>query len=95
MNYLVRRGVDAAILQSMGKGDADPITDCPGGTATIALIACLASNRRVEVIINSKKIFIALDHAPRNRGAFVFWRPLIPNGCCAYASLDSISRFRC
>ena len=54
MNYLVRRGVDAAILQSMGKGDADPITDCPGGKANIALIACLSSNRRVEVIINSK-----------------------------------------
>lgn len=54
MNYLVRRGVDAAILQSMGKGDADPITDCPGGKANKALIACLSSNRRVEVIINSK-----------------------------------------
>ena len=54
MNYLVRRGVDAAILQSMGKGDADPIADCPGGKANKALIACLSSNRRVEVIINSK-----------------------------------------
>ncbi len=54
MDYLVRRGVDAAILQSMGKGDADPITDCPGGKANKALIACLSSNRRVEVIINSK-----------------------------------------
>ena len=54
MDYLVRRGVDAAILQSMGKGDADPIADCPGGKANKALIACLSSNRRVEVIINSK-----------------------------------------
>ena len=54
MNYLVRRGVDAAILQSMGKGDADPISDCPGGKANKALIACLSPNRRVEVIINSK-----------------------------------------
>ena len=54
MNYLVRRGVDAAILQSMGKGDADPIADCPGGKANKALIACLSPNRRVEVIINSK-----------------------------------------
>ncbi len=53
-DYLVRRGVDAAILQSMGKGDADPITDCPGGKANKALIACLSSNRRVEVIINTK-----------------------------------------
>lgn len=54
MDYLVRRGVDAAMLQSMGKGDADPITDCPGGKANKILIACLSSNRRVEVIINSK-----------------------------------------
>ncbi len=54
MDYLVRRGVDAAILQSMGKGDADPISDCPGGKANKALIACLSPNRRVEVIINSK-----------------------------------------
>lgn len=53
-DYLVRRGVDAAILQSMGKGDADPIADCPGGKANKALIACLSPNRRVEVIINSK-----------------------------------------
>ena len=54
MTYLVRRGVDAAMLESMGKGDADPITDCPGGKANKALIACLSPNRRVEVIINSK-----------------------------------------
>ncbi len=54
MNYLVRRGVDAAILQSMGKGDADPISDCPGGKGNKALIACLSPNRRVEVVINSK-----------------------------------------
>lgn len=54
MTYLVRRGVDASMLESMGKGDADPITDCPGGKANKALIACLSPNRRVEVIINSK-----------------------------------------
>ena len=54
MNYLIRRGVDAAILESMGKGDADPITDCPGGKANKALIACLSPNRRVEVMINAK-----------------------------------------
>ena len=54
MNYLVRRGVDAAMLQSVGKGDADPITDCPGSQANKTLVACLSPNRRVEVIINSK-----------------------------------------
>lgn len=54
MNYLVRRGVDASMLESMGKGDADPITDCPGGKPNKALLACLSPNRRVDVIINTK-----------------------------------------
>ncbi len=54
MNYLVRRGVDAATMESMGKGDADPVTDCPGALADKALIACLSPNRRVEVMINAK-----------------------------------------
>jgi outer membrane protein OmpA-like peptidoglycan-associated protein len=54
MNYLVRRGVDASMLESMGKGDADPITECPGGKPNKALLACLSPNRRVDVIINTK-----------------------------------------
>ena len=54
MTYLVRRGVEAAMLESMGKGDSDPVTDCPGGKPNKALMACLSPNRRVEVIINSK-----------------------------------------
>jgi outer membrane protein OmpA-like peptidoglycan-associated protein len=54
MNYLVRRGVDTGMLESVGKGDADPITDCPGDKANKALQACLSPNRRVEVIINTK-----------------------------------------
>lgn len=54
MNYLVQRGVDAAMLESIGKGDTDPVSDCPGGKPNKALLACLAPNRRVEVIINVK-----------------------------------------
>ena len=54
MNYLVRRGVDAAMLESIGKGDTDPVSDCPGGKPNKALLACLSPNRRVEVIINVK-----------------------------------------
>ena len=54
MNYLVRRGVDAAMMESMGKGDAEPVMECPGARANKALIACLSPNRRVEVIINAK-----------------------------------------
>ncbi|MEO6024082.1 MAG: OmpA family protein [Burkholderiales bacterium] len=51
MNYLVKRGVDAGMLKSMGKGDAEPVVECPGSKATKVLIACLAANRRVEVLI--------------------------------------------
>ena len=51
MNYLVKRGVDAGIMQSMGKGDAEPVVQCPGSKATKVLVACLAANRRVEVLI--------------------------------------------
>lgn len=54
MNYLVKRGVDPAMLESIGKGDTDPITQCPGEKANKALLACLSPNRRVEVIINTK-----------------------------------------
>ena len=54
MNYLVRRGVDEAMLESIGKGDTDPVSDCPGGKPNKALLVCLAPNRRVEVIINVK-----------------------------------------
>jgi outer membrane protein OmpA-like peptidoglycan-associated protein len=53
-NYLVPRGVDAAMTESMGKGDSDPVAECPGANANKALIACLSPNRRVEVIINTK-----------------------------------------
>ena len=54
MNYLVRRGVDAAMMESRGKGDTEPVMECPGARANKALIACLSPNRRVEVIINAK-----------------------------------------
>lgn len=54
MNYLARRGVDPAMMESMGKGDSDPIMECPGARANKALIACLSPNRRVDVIINTK-----------------------------------------
>jgi outer membrane protein OmpA-like peptidoglycan-associated protein len=54
MKYLARRGVDAAMMESMGKGDSVPVMECPGASANKALIACLSPNRRVEVIINAK-----------------------------------------
>jgi OmpA-OmpF porin, OOP family len=54
MNYLARRGVEAAMMHSEGKGDAEPVMQCPGAQANKALIACLSPNRRVEVIIRGK-----------------------------------------
>ena len=54
MKYLARRGVDAAMMQSIGKGDAEPVMECPGAQPNKALIACLSPNRRVEVIISGK-----------------------------------------
>jgi outer membrane protein OmpA-like peptidoglycan-associated protein len=47
-DYLVARGVPAGVIQTEGRGDADPVAQCPnlkGGK----LIACLAPNRRVVI----------------------------------------------
>jgi OmpA-OmpF porin, OOP family len=46
--YLVGKGVAADRLVAIGKGEANPVVQCPG-TATAALIACLEPNRRVEI----------------------------------------------
>jgi outer membrane protein OmpA-like peptidoglycan-associated protein len=47
-DYLVAHGVPAGVIQTEGRGDADPVAECPnlkGGK----LIACLAPNRRVAI----------------------------------------------
>lgn len=49
--YLQSKGVSAAITAT-GRGEAEPVKDCPGGeVATRALTGCLQPNRRVEVTI--------------------------------------------
>jgi len=49
--YLQGRGVTAPITAT-GRGEAEPVKDCPGGeVATRALTGCLQPNRRVEVTI--------------------------------------------
>jgi outer membrane protein OmpA-like peptidoglycan-associated protein len=53
-NYLISKGVDAALVQSTGKGDVEPVAQCGGKKATPQLVSCLAPNRRVEVVIKGR-----------------------------------------
>ncbi|RAO78403.1 hypothetical protein CA260_08395 [Dyella jiangningensis] len=48
--YLVTRGVASSLITARGYGESDPVKDC-GDERREALIACLAPNRRVEVIL--------------------------------------------
>jgi len=49
--YLMKKGVDAAKIDTMGMGKTLQIKSCPDGKDRKALIACLAPNRRVVVEI--------------------------------------------
>lgn len=48
-DYLVQRGYVAADIQVLAKGESEPVKHCAGG-ATPVTKACLAPNRRVEVV---------------------------------------------
>jgi OOP family OmpA-OmpF porin len=47
--YLVSKGVDRNIIETMGLGKTLPVKSCPDQKDRKALIACLEPNRRVEV----------------------------------------------
>jgi len=49
--YLVKKGVDAAKIETMGMGKTLQIKSCPDGKDRKALIACLAPNRRAVIEI--------------------------------------------
>ena len=49
--YLASKGVPAALLQVGAKGESAPIVQCKGDKPTVKLKACLAPNRRVEVVV--------------------------------------------
>ncbi len=47
--YLVKKGVPAARLVAIGKGEANPVVECRDTKKQAELIKCLEPNRRVEV----------------------------------------------
>lgn len=53
--YLDKQGVPEALTAAQGRGKSAPVkTDCPARSSRKALIACLAPNRRVEVVVDGK-----------------------------------------
>ncbi len=54
-DYLASQGVDAAIIEAVGKGESEPVVQCAGNKATKKLISCLQPNRRVEIRAEGKK----------------------------------------
>ncbi len=58
-NYLVSTDrLESAKINSIGKGESAPVTkpgDCIGKRATPKLIACLAPDRRVDVVVNATR----------------------------------------
>lgn len=54
-NYLVKNGVDSALIKSTGKGSSQPVKQCKGTKKTPQLVACLEPNRRVEVVVRGIK----------------------------------------
>lgn len=53
-DYLVSHGVDSRLIQAEGRGKRNPVEAC-ALTERSALIACLAANRRVEVLVTALK----------------------------------------
>jgi OmpA-OmpF porin, OOP family len=51
MHYLVNRGVPEESVVAEGRGEEDPVKNCPESPRA-ELIACLAPNRRVEVKVD-------------------------------------------
>jgi len=52
-DYLVVHGIDRAGIKSEGRGPANPLVSCDGIHGKKTLYACLAPNRRVEIIVST------------------------------------------
>ncbi|MBD3898070.1 OmpA family protein [Halomonas sp. ML-15] len=49
--YLIAQGVPEVAIASRGRGERDPVAECPGLSTTPELKQCLQPNRRVEINI--------------------------------------------
>ena len=54
-DYLASQGVDAGMIEAVGKGEAEPVVQCVGNKTTKKLISCLQPNRRVEIRSEGQK----------------------------------------
>ena len=54
-DYLVAQGVNSSLIQSVGKGESEPVVQCSGNKATKKLVSCLQPNRRVTIQAEGKK----------------------------------------
>ena len=52
-DYLSKHGVDGSKITSYGRASANPVVDCADSdyNSKAKLYACLAPNRRVEVVV--------------------------------------------
>ncbi|NOG31359.1 OmpA family protein [Halomonas sp. TBZ9] len=50
--YLSEQGIMRRNIDTIGRGDADPVVECSGTRATAAVTECLRPNRRVEITVN-------------------------------------------
>lgn len=54
-DYLAAQGVDQSIIQTVGKGESEPVVECAGNSKTQKTITCLQPNRRVTIQAEGKK----------------------------------------
>lgn len=53
-DYLVSQGVPGAVIDTEGRGPAEPLVNCPGPKSP-AVIECLAPNRRTTITIQTRQ----------------------------------------
>lgn len=51
-DYFSTQGINRRNIQALGRGEANPVVECPGARATPSVTECLRPNRRVEITIS-------------------------------------------